>query len=84
MARANVRRIGTAVTHLGYDLRNPSWGVPFFVLPIVTVQLDKLRKISRSAEHIFHAAFVKMKAISGQLKAAFRKMLLNACQKAVR
>jgi hypothetical protein len=85
MRRADVLGIGPSIADFGYNLRDVSWGVAFIpVLPIVSVQLHKLREIHRAAEHVLDSPLVKVEAVRGHLKPARCKALLQAGEKCQR
>src|SRR5260370_35859308 len=75
MACTYMLRDRSTIPHLGYNLRNVSWGVPrcAVVLTEVAKELYELGKVARSAKHIFNSACVEMKPVCRKLKAFLRE-----------
>jgi hypothetical protein len=70
VASGDVFRIGPTIAHFGYNLRDASWGVPFIAeLAIVAVQFDELRVVRTASKGVLDCAFVKVKAVRGELAA---------------
>src|SRR6266436_4641095 len=81
---ANVFRVRPAVAHLGYNLHDWGWGVPFLpVLAIIAVQLNKLREIGLSSKDILHSPPIRVVAIGGELEAVARKARTKIYQKRI-
>src|SRR5260370_21463232 len=75
MACTYMLRVRSTIPHLGYNLRNVSWGVPrcAVVLTEVAKQLYELGKVARSAKHIFNSPCVEVKPVCRKLKAFLRE-----------
>src|SRR5271157_1757785 len=86
VAGGDVLRVGPSVTNLGYNLHDSWWGVPRFavVLPDVPVQLDKLRKVRLSREHVLDTPPVKVKTVCGELEPSIGNSAFHVRKKMVR
>src|SRR5216684_7888243 len=85
MACTYMLRVGPTIPHLGYNLRNVSWGVPrcAVVLAEVAKQLYELGKVTSSGKYIFNSACVEVKPVCRKLKAFFRETRLQIREKFV-
>jgi hypothetical protein len=69
----DVLRIGIPTANLGYNLRDSALGVPLIpVLPVVSVELGQLSKVSVSREGFFDSLAVEDIGIRGQLNSVIR------------
>ena len=82
VASRDVVRIGPSVDDLGYDLRDPWWGVPrvgAIVLSVIPEQFYKLREVNLPREDALNRA-VKVIAVRGDLETIFSQALLESGQ----
>src|ERR1035441_7073107 len=81
-ASRNVIFIRPSVNDLGYNLRDPWWGVPrvgAIVLSVIPEQFHKLGEVSLPSEDALNRT-VEGVAVRGDLETFFRQALLRASQ----
>src|SRR2546422_633193 len=60
IAGRDMLRVGISAANLGYNLRDPSWGVPLIPeLPIVSEQFGQLSKVGITREGFFNGFAVE-------------------------
>jgi hypothetical protein len=82
VAGRDMVRVGPSVDYLGYNLRDPWWGVPrvgAIVLSVIAEQFHKLREVSLPCEDTLDRT-VKVIAVRGDLEPIFRQALLESSQ----
>jgi hypothetical protein len=82
MASRDVIRIGASVNDLGYNLRDPWWGVPrvsAIVLSVIAEQFHKLCEVSLPRENALNRA-VEVVSVSGDLETILTQALLKSSQ----
>src|SRR5437764_14376016 len=78
--------VGPAIADFGYNLRDPSWGVPLIPkLAVITIEFDKLREVCLSCKNVFNSTLVKMKSVCRQLEtiithAGFKSIQETECR----
>src|SRR5260370_11017638 len=82
VAGRNVIFVRASVDYLGYNLRDPWWGVPrvgAIVLSVIPAQFHKVREVSLPRKNALNRA-VEVPAIRGDLEAVFAQALLESGQ----
>jgi len=68
VAGRNVALAGVTDSHLGYNLDDWPWGVPFIaVLAVIAIQLHKLREVNVQPERILDSIPVERESVGGEL-----------------
>jgi hypothetical protein len=80
VAGRNFVGIGIAASHLGYNLRDPWWGVPRVGVFHVPKQFHKLREVNVGSETLGHAHGVVIQPVSRELH-AIREAMIQVPQK---
>src|ERR1035441_50238 len=82
MASRDVIRVRPSVDDLGYNLRDPWWGVPrvgAIVLSVIAEQFHKLSEVGLSCEDALNRA-VEVIAVRSDLETLFTQTLLESSQ----